>query len=205
VKLVLFSDLHLDAQFRWAGPQAARIRRRNLEETLKAIVQLAGEIGVDAVCCGGDLYEHDRFTPNTGEFLRATFGTLDRIPVFIAPGNHDWFGPVSLYYQLAWSPNVHVFTEGSFSPVELADGLTLWGAAHRKPAGTSDLLSGFEVNRSGVNLALFHGSENSGFTWQEEGKVAHAPFGANEIAAAGLNHALLGHYHRPTDGERHTL
>jgi exonuclease SbcD len=204
LRLLLFSDLHLDAPFRWAGPEAGRTRRRNLEETLKTIVQLVDETQADALCCGGDLYEQDRFTPNTGEFLRAVFESLYPTPVFIAPGNHDWFGPRSLYHQFAWSPNVHIFTESSLSPVELADGITLWGAAHRKPAGTPDLLSGFKVNRSGANLALFHGSESAGFAWQEQGKVAHAPFAATEIVAAGLDHALLGHYHCPTDGERHT-
>jgi DNA repair exonuclease SbcCD nuclease subunit len=55
-----------------------------------------------------------------------------------------------------------------------------------------------------VNVALFHGSESTGFSWQEEGKVAHAPFSAEEIARAGFTHALLGHYHRPTDGPTHT-
>jgi DNA repair exonuclease SbcCD nuclease subunit len=159
---------------------------------------------VEALCCGGDLYEHERFTPNTGEFLKAIFESLSPTPVFIAPGNHDWFGLSSLYHQLSWSANVHVFTEDRFFPVELTDGITLWGAAHRKPAGTPDFLAGFHVDRGGVNLALFHGSENSGFTWQEDGKTSHAPFNAEEITASGLHHALLGHYHRPTDGQYHT-
>ena len=204
VKLLLFSDLHLDTSFRWAGPDAARKRRRNLRTTLTKIAQLAGELQVDALCCGGDLYEHERFAPDTGEFLRATFEVLDPLPVFIAPGNHDWYGPTSLYHQVEWSPNVHVFVENHFSPVDLADGLSLWGAAHRAPAHTPDLLQGFNVNRSGVNLALFHGSESGGFVRQEEGKLPHAPFRAEEIAQAGFAHALLGHFHQPTDGPTHT-
>jgi exonuclease SbcD len=204
VKLLLFSDLHLDTHFRWAGPDAARIRRRNLRATLTKIVDLARELEVDALCCGGDLYEHERFSPDTGEFLRATFETLAPTPVLIAPGNHDWFGPASLYHQVSWSPNVRVFTDNAFSPVQLDIGFTLWGAAHRAPANTPDLLNRFRIDRSGVNVALFHGSESTGFSWQEEGKVAHAPFSAEEIARAGFTHALLGHYHRPTDGPTHT-
>lgn len=204
MKLLLFSDLHLDTHFRWAGPDAARKRRRNLRATLSNIAELAGNLQVDALCCGGDLYEHERFAPDTGEFLRATFEGLEKLPVFIAPGNHDWFGPTSLYNQVKWSRNVHVFVENAFSAVELADGLTLWGAAHRAPAHTPDLLQDFHVGRSGVNLALFHGSESSGFVRQEEGKVPHAPFRAEEIVQAGFAHALLGHFHQPTDGPTHT-
>ncbi|MHB8334214.1 MAG: metallophosphoesterase family protein [Acidimicrobiales bacterium] len=204
MRLLLFSDLHLDTHFQWAGPDAARLRRRNLRSTLTKIVKLAVDLEVDALCCGGDLYEHERFSPDTGEFLRASFEEIAPLPVFIAPGNHDWYGPASLYHQVTWSPNVHVFTENQFSPVTLEDGFTLWGAAHRAPANTPDLLSGFHVDRTGVNVALFHGSENGGFSWQEEGKVAHAPFSAEEISRAGFSHALLGHFHRPVDGPLHT-
>ena len=41
----------------------------------------------------------------------------------------------------------------------LADGITLWGAAHRSPASTDGFLDGFTADRAGVNLALFHGCE----------------------------------------------
>ena len=204
MRLLLFSDLHLDSHFRWAGPDAARLRRRNLRTTLTKIVRLAGELEVDALCCGGDLYEHERFSPDTGEFLRASFEAIAPLPVLIAPGNHDWYGPASLYHQVSWSPNVRVFTENRFTPVELESDFTLWGAAHRAPANTPDLLKDFRVDRGGVNVALFHGSENGGFAWQEEGKVAHAPFSAEEVSRAGFSHALLGHFHRPVDGPMHT-
>ncbi len=204
MQLLLFSDLHLDTHFRWAGPDAARTRRRNLRLTLEKIVGLAQQLGVDALCCGGDLYEHERYAPDTGAFLRASFEALMPLPVFITPGNHDWYGPASLYHQVDWSPNVSVFTENEFAPVELAPGFNLWGAGHRAPANTPDLLNGFKVNRGGVNIALFHGSESSGLPLQEESKVPHAPFRSEEISQAGFHHALLGHYHRPTDELTHT-
>ena len=126
------------------------------------------------------------------------------MPVFVSPGNHDWFGPQSLYHQVDWTPNVHVFTEDRLLPVELADGLTLWGAAHCAPANTDGFLDGFAVDRGGIHLALFHGSENGDFGWQESGKVPHAPFAAEQIPRAGLAHALVGHFHAPRDGAWHT-
>ena len=207
MKIVHFSDLHLDSAFAWAGAsgEAARRRRQALRDTLLRITDLTRETGADALFCGGDLYEHERFTPDTAEFLRTTFAQLDPIRVFLAPGNHDWYGPQSLYALVEWSPNVHVFREASLQPVALAEGLTLWGAAHCAPANTDGFLdSGFRVDREGVHIALFHGAERSWFSEQGEGKQAHAPFHANQIAEAGLHHAFLGHYHRPRDGERHT-
>jgi DNA repair protein SbcD/Mre11 len=204
VRLVHFSDLHLDTSFAWAPPGAARRRRQALRDTLCAVLALADEVDADAVLCAGDLYEHERFTPDTAAFLRATFGATSR-RIVLAPGNHDWLGPESLYAQGSWPPNVHLFTDARLRPLALADGLTLWGAAHRAPANTEGFLDGgFAVDRRGVNLALFHGSEQSTLGFEERDKQPHAPFTAAQIPAAGLDHAFVGHYHRPAEAAWHT-
>ncbi|HLH70028.1 MAG TPA: metallophosphoesterase [Candidatus Dormibacteraeota bacterium] len=204
MKLLHFADLHLDTPFRWAGPDLARRRRQALRDALTRILDLAGEHRVDAVLCGGDLYEDERFTPDTVEFVRAAFERVHPLPIYLAPGNHDWFGPQSLYRQASWSPNVHIFTSDRLEPITLAEGLTLWGAAHLKPAGTVGFLSRFRVDRGGVHLALFHGSERSQLPFLPEGEEPHAPFDAAEVAAAGLHHAFVGHYHLPRDAPWHT-
>jgi DNA repair protein SbcD/Mre11 len=204
VRLLHFADLHLDTPFCWAPVGLARARRGALRDTLTRICKLAAELQVDVLSCGGDLYEQERFTPDTAEFLRSTFEQIAPLRVFLAPGNHDWLGPASLYRQVRWSPNVHVFTDAKLSAVELVDGLTLWGAAHLVPANADGFLNGFHVDRGGAHLALFHGSEQGDLMFQEEGKVPHAPFRAPQIPAAGIHHALLGHFHAPKDAEMHT-
>lgn len=203
MKLLLFADLHLDAPFAWASPETARSRRRNRRETLTRILALAQEEGVDAILSAGDLFEQERVSPDTVEFLRASFARTD-VPIYLAPGNHDWLSDRSPYALVDWSPNVHVFTEARLLPVTLADGLTLWGAAHRAPANTDGFFAGFRPDRGGQHLALAHASERSLLGWQEEGKQPHAPFDAREIAEAGIAHAFLGHYHLPRDADRHT-
>lgn len=198
MKLILFSDLHLDAPFLTAGDnRAARLRRRSLRETLSRILQLAMEVNADALLCGGDLYEHERFSPDTGAFLKSAFDRVRPIRVFLSPGNHDWYGPQSLYHTIDWSPNVHVFRSDRLQPVSLADGFTLWGAAHCAPANTRGFLEDFQVDGRGVHLALFHGSERGWFHDEGTNKTLHAPFDATEIRRAGLHHAFLGHYHHP--------
>ncbi|MDI3314541.1 MAG: metallophosphoesterase [Mycobacterium sp.] len=204
MRLLHFADLHLDTPFRWADREQARKRRRALRDTLLRICQVANEQNVDALTCGGDLYEQDRFTPDTAEFLRATFDEIAPLPVFLVPGNHDWFGPESLYRQVQWSPNVHVFDTAEFTAVTLADGLTLWGAAHCAPANTPNFLDTFYVDRGGVHIALFHGSAQGDLWMQQQGKVPHAPFRTEQIQQAGLRHALLGHFHHPIDASDHT-
>src|SRR5262249_39899267 len=206
MKLVVFSDLHLDAAFAWAGAgsQAARARRDALRATLRRILDLAWAERADAVLCAGDLYEHDRYTPDTAAFLRACFDKAYPLRFFISPGNHDYYGPESIYSTVRWSPNVRIFSEGRFEPVTLDHGFTLWGAAHRSPGGTPDFLESFKVDRGGVNLALFHGSELGGLPDQGPGKSSHAPFREEEIQRSGFRHAFVGHYHCPRDAKFHT-
>lgn len=206
MKIVHFSDLHLDTPFSWMGVSGtlARERRNAQRKVLERIAATAVAENADALFCGGDLYEHELFTPDTGSFLKSVFAGLDPIPVFLAPGNHDWFAPGSLYATLEWSPNVHVFHEDTLRPISLAEGLTLWGAAHRSPANTDGFLARFQADRSGVNLALFHGAEMGSLHLEESGKQPHAPFREHEIAAGGLDHVFAGHYHRARHSERLT-
>jgi DNA repair protein SbcD/Mre11 len=203
VKLLHFADLHLDAPFSWAPAETARLRRRNRRETLARILRLADEERVDAMLCAGDLFEHDRFGPDTVEFLCSSFARTE-LPIYLAPGNHDWFSERSPYALASWSPNVHLFTDAALVPVTLADGLTLWGAAHRAPANTDGFFAGFRPDRGGIHIALAHASERAALAWQGSGKQPHAPFDAAELEAAGIHHAFLGHYHVPRDAERHT-
>src|SRR5699024_5097768 len=84
-------------------------------------------------------------------------------------------------------------------PVGLGPGATVWRAAHHRPAATPSLLGDFRVDRGGLNVALLHASLLSGLSFQEDGKQPHAPFDEDDITSAGLDHALLGHYHRPRD------
>jgi DNA repair protein SbcD/Mre11 len=204
VKLLLFSDLHLDASFAWAGQQLAWRRHNAARNALRRVAALAVELGADALCCGGDLYEQERVRPDTGEFLRETFAELRPLPVLIAPGNHDWYGPSSLYRSVEWTGNVHVFEEAILRPVALADGFTLWGGAHYGSISTQGFLDRFQVGRGGVNVALFHGSEQGDLQFQETGKPPLAPFYADQIPQSGLRHALLGHFHAPRDAVHYT-
>jgi DNA repair protein SbcD/Mre11 len=204
MRILLVSDVHLDSAFAWAKLEVARRRRQAIRDALARSIQLAIDERVDVICCGGDLFEHERVSPDTSQFLRTEFELAHPIPIFIAPGNHDWFGPESPYGQVRWSPNVHVFDNRRLLPVTIADGLTLWGGAHLAPAGAPDFLEGFSVDRSGVHLALFHGAEVRFAGFEEPGKQPHAPFQAEEIEASGLHFVFLGHYHAPRDEKRFT-
>ena len=207
MRLVAFSDLHLDAPFANGGRELASVRRAELRRTVERIARLASELEADALLCAGDLYEHDRFTPDTVELLERVFRDVAPVPVLISPGNHDWYGPTSLYRAASWSENVYVFESAAFTPWDGIDGIRIWGFAHQQPAGTGNPLERFEVSGEALHLGLFHGSENSDWTWacrNDERKQSHAPFTVEQIQASGLAHCVVGHYHEPVEGDWHT-
>ena len=207
MRVLAFSDLHLDAPFAQGGPELAALRRADLRHTLERIVDLARELEVDVLMCAGDLYEQDRFTPDTVKLLERVFLEIAPIPVLISPGNHDWYGPSSIYATASWSPNVHVFDSPALNPWDGLDGVRVWGFAHRKPSGTGDPLDGLSTEGNALHVGLFHGSEMSGWSWavkEDPSKRQHAPFSADQIASTGLSHCVVGHYHKQVEGEFHT-
>jgi DNA repair protein SbcD/Mre11 len=200
LKLAVVADVHLDRAFTWAGPDVGRRLRQAIRDALQDATRAADEAGVDAFCVAGDLYEDDRYGPDTPEFLLKLFAELSPTPVLLAPGNHDSAGPVSPYRTVKWTQNVHVFSEPELSAYELADGVTVWGAGHDRPAHTRGFFdAGFRVSGGGVHVALFHGAERGSLSFQGQDKQLHAPFDERQIASAGLAHAFVGHYHQPRD------
>lgn len=199
MRVAVIADVHLDTKFAVLGPRAAALRRENLKRALERAVSLALRERADALLIAGDLYEQERFVPDTGRFLARVFEGFSPRPVLIAPGNHDWWGPESLYSLVSWSDNVYVFDSSTPDSFQLEDGLWVWGAAHQAARTEKNFLDGFKVQGSGVHIGLIHGSEVSRFRAEQSDdaeKFAHAPFRESDIERAGLSHLFAGHYHR---------
>jgi len=171
----------------------ARLRREELRTALKNIIGKAAELGVNAITVGGDLYEHDRVSSDTVNFLRAQFAAAAPLPILIAPGNHDPFLPSSPYRLNDWPTNVFIFSDTELTPKPLDTGITLWGAAHNSPSFRRNLFENFKTPENGTHLALLHASD---ITCVPSGKETHCPFSRDQIAQTGISFALLGHYHK---------
>jgi DNA repair exonuclease SbcCD nuclease subunit len=194
-RILHFADLHLDSSYAGVGmavSEASR-RREELRASLRRIVDLALEQEVDALTVGGDLYEHDRVTLDTGRFIASQFGRLAPRPVLIAPGNHDRYVPDSMYRRMDWPDNVHIFGSMEWGSAPIAGGVTVWGVGHNSPAVRENLLRDLRLERSPSTVALLHASDASSVP---EEKAAHCPFEARDAESCGAGFILLGHYHR---------
>lgn len=202
LRLLLFSDLMLDRPYEWAPPTVADARRTAAREVLVEILGAARGQHVDVIACAGDLFDRRTVSPSTMQWLNAALRSATA-PVLIAPGNGDFVGPLGGYSRHEWPDNVTVFDTERFTAVDVADGVTIWGAAHTEAHRARSFLERFEVDRDGVNLALFHGAERSGVE-REPAMEPCALFDESAVEAAGFDHALVGHYQQAYFGWMHT-
>lgn len=189
------ADFHLDSPFSGLSPQRAAQRRGEQRQLLSALAALAREKGADLVLLAGDLLDGRQTYRETAQALARALGDIP-CPVFLAPGNHDYMSPASLYATLEWPENVTVFTGGELAAVELPHlGCVVHGRGFQAPREEQDPLAGFQAPQDGkIHLMVLHG--------EVEGQGNYAPIARENIARSGLAYLALGHIHQCSGVQR---
>lgn len=191
LKIIHGADFHLDSPFSGLTPERAARRRGEQRELLDRLAGLAREKNADLVLLSGDLLDSEHVYRETGDALRSALATIP-CPVFIAPGNHDFYGPRSIWSALDWPDNVHIFDAPEW--VELP-GCALWGRAFTAPHQEACPLEGLTVPDDGkLHIACLHGDV--------DGTGDYGPISAMDIAASGLDYLALGHVHQASGLQR---
>ena len=120
LKVLHGADFHLDSPFSGLKPDAAARRRGEQRELLARLTDLAREREADLVLLSGDLLDGDLVFRETVQALARALGEIP-CPVFLAPGNHDYYHINSLYAALDWPENVHIFREPRMTALELPE------------------------------------------------------------------------------------
>ena len=190
IKILHAADLHLDSPFEGLSAGKAAIRRVEQRRLLSRLAELARQEQVDLVLLAGDLLDSGNTYFETGEELIRSLSGISA-PVFISPGNHDWYGPKSPYARLKLPENVHIFTGGSMQDVEL-DGIParVYGAGFTD-SRSGALMTGFHAERTeGVyNLLCLHGDVGVRDS-------VYNPVSEAELERSGIDYAAFGHAHK---------
>ena len=196
VRFIHAADLHLDSAFGALSERLAASRRRESRETLLRLAEHVAEHEIDMVLLAGDLFDSSRAFRETGEQLAAALGRM-KARVFIAPGNHDWYGPGSPWTAVEWPENVHIFREGTMTAVEWPEKrLVVHGAAFTDSQQAESLLAGTVAAKDGnVHIGLLHGEVDAP-------EARYDPIRREEIAASGLAYLALGHIHKRMEPAR---
>ena len=190
LKFIHAADFHLDSAFGALPAQRAAERRRESRELLFRLADYVNGHDIDLVLLAGDLFDSASPFRETGEQLAAALGQM-RARVFVAPGNHDWYGPGSPWETETWPENVTVFRERAMTAAEVPElDLVVHGAAFTGPDQPESLLAGFTAPADGkVHIGLLHGELDGA-------EDRYDPIRREEVSASGLAYLALGHVHK---------
>lgn len=186
IKILHAADFHLDSPFASLGEEKAALRREEQRQQLDDIARLAEN--ADLVLLAGDLFDSSRAYGETVAALQGFFEKIT-VPVFISPGNHDYYAPMSPYAHIAFPDNVHIFTQPRPQAVELPElGCTVWGTAFVSERQEPPL-RGFTAPDNGmINIMVCHGDT-------EMPDSRYGSINAGDIENSALDYLALGHIH----------
>jgi DNA repair protein SbcD/Mre11 len=197
VRFIHTSDIHLDTSFSGSGfPSRLGDRKREaIRSTFRRILDDARLCEAELLLIAGDLFESERVTPDTFEFIKQQLAALTSTRVFIAPGNHDPAIPGSPYRDDSWPPNVHIFSSEQFQSVEIRElGVRVTGFGFIHHNLEERYFRGLpELSADLFNIVLAHGSDISRVP---AGKSKHGPFEVRDVAGKNIQYCALGHYHQ---------
>lgn len=189
IKILHSADWHLDAPLRAFTPEQRKFLRRKQLALPGMIADLCVREGCDIMLLSGDIFD-GAYTP---ESVEAVARALERaaVPVFISPGNHDFYGEKSPWFRETWPENVYLFTKQEISSYRLPDlDCRVYGAAFTG-MDCPGLLAGFRAD-CGERYALMtlHGDPTAADS-------PYCPVKAAQVRDSGLDYLALGHIHAP--------
>ena len=190
IRILHTSDFHMDSPFESLSEGKAAIRRAELRQLPKKIARLAIKEQVSLVLLCGDLLDSESVFKETGEELFESLRMIS-VPVFIAPGNHDYYHPRAVYASDNLPDNVFIFRENSIEHYDFPEkGFRVYGAAFTDRYSPSRLKD-FHAARipEMVNIMCLHGEVNNS-------ESSYNPISRDQIRDSGVDYLALGHIHK---------
>lgn len=189
IRILHTADFHMDSPFEGLPGAKAAVRRSEQRALLRRMAELAEDEKADAVLLAGDLFDSDNSYYETGEELVRTLRYISA-PVFISPGNHDFYSPRSPWARLEFSSNVHIFRNSRIEYFDFSEkGFRVFGAGFTDRS-CKGLLDGFTLGKKPgvVDIMCIHG---------DPGKPdsRYNGVGIDQIAASNLDYIGFGHVH----------
>lgn len=187
IKILHTADWHLDAPLVGRTPEQVRLLRNALLQLPGKIAAVCRQEQCHMVLLAGDIFDG----PHTAESLHAVQSALEEmaVPVFIAPGNHDFVGSTSPWRTERWPENVHIFLRPVIEKVYVPDlHCHVYGAGFTS-MDCPGLLDGFHAPEEGLSVAVLHGDPT-------QVSSPYCPITQTQVAESNLAYLALGHIHK---------
>ncbi len=188
IKILHSADWHLCSPLQLSDEGAARQLRQLLLTLPGKIAALCGEQQCDLVLLSGDLFDGAP-TAEAVQVLKSALAEM-AVPVFIAPGNHDFADSRSVWLTEQFPENVHIFTRQAieFKDIPTLD-CRIYGAGF-VGMDCPGLLDGFRADSPAkYNIGIFHGDPT-------QVSSPYFPITREQVKGSGLQYLALGHIHK---------
>lgn len=202
LRILHVADAHLDTPFYGRKKETRQKLRNACRDAFKSAVDEALKRNVHCFLIAGDLFDNQRLSFTTEQFLLQMMNRLDEadIEVFYATGNHD---PEDSHYRaqhLNWPTNVHIFStsEPETYPITDNTGQTVGlisGIGHSTNREDRNLASKLKNRQTEVpHIAVLHTQVVSAGSAEMHDR--YAPCSENDLAEGGFDYWALGHIHQ---------
>ncbi len=188
IKILHSADWHLDAPLGFSDEAQRSKLRKELAKIPMKIAALCKEKQCDILLLSGDLFD-GAYAADTLQNLKAALQSLE-IPVFIAPGNHDFVGSDSPWLTETFPDNVHIFTHPAIESISVPElNCRVYGAGYVS-MDCPGLLADFTPSHTETYaIGILHGDPT-------QVSSPYCPITKEQVKGTGFDYLALGHIHK---------
>lgn len=197
LRVLEFSDLHLDAPFDGMSDDKGAQAREGLRLAFDGIMNKVRECGVQLVLIPGDLFDNRFVTNNTVELLYREFNACPGTTFIIAPGRADLYEKNPIYESGRLPSNCRVFSSPEIAALDIDEyNLTVYGWAFSESLVHECPLRGHHVaDPSRINIVCGYGDLNG------EVDAENCQFSSADLRAFGADFYAFGSRHESENYE----
>jgi DNA repair exonuclease SbcCD nuclease subunit len=190
------ADIQIGMTASSVGKLAKQIQDARVD-SLRGVLRLASDKQVNFLVIAGDMFETNQASKKYIQQVARILEEAKPRRIFILPGNHDYFGPNSVYQSEDFtrlSQHITVFRERR--PIVIPDlDLTLYSSPCFETRSSESPAKWINKQPGTTHhVAVLHGSIPTviGRTSEED---EYFPMGVDELKNLGMDYIALGHWH----------
>lgn len=194
-RLVATADWQIGMVGGTYSPVAAKLLRDTRISTIGRVLEAAETVGAQAVLAAGDLFEFPDQPQDTAAAVASVLQDHRDVPIHVIPGNHDLYGPGTVWTKPQLKGVSHMTVHHEDGPVSLADGVTLWPLPVRSKHDVNPLHDRLPPvhDEPGVHVVMAHGHDIAYLPLDHED--CKLPIDSEIVVDKGYALLVLGHWH----------
>ena len=197
IKILHTADIHFDTPFSGMTPKEALKSKEELKQVFENIIKISLEKEIDILLIAGDVFDNVSVNKTTLYFIKSCFEKIDKVRIFISPGNHDPFNEKSFYSMVDWPKNVYIF-KGVMDKMIIEElNTVVWGAGFNTPHVNKSMLKEAKRIDNYNNIMVIHGEIAAAKESND-----YNPITEEDIALSDMDYIALGHRHKYSEVKR---